>query len=340
MKDKLLFGITESGIMHTDEDPNISLENKFQMVKSSGVYDYLDKTPLKEDINRYLRYSEKYDLPILAGGWYYVLGRDDELLMDNLRIGAQLGSIVHNTQIIMDHADGTLVTNDQVAEIYLKAYELGESVGCLPTFEVHVNMWSEDFRRIEIVAEQVKRRGVPFRMTLDHSHVIFKIDNPREQKVFGIHESIEKGDLVLDPFQKDHICGKWIHRGFVRHCHARASVPNHPRNVWQHHPSLEELPSLHPKDTVGRGIQYPFIKPITGEWHSDWDESKLEPWKEVLRQLMHHHASHSESTLRTISTEFIPHPDYGGGAKYSIFENSCACARWLRETWKDISNSG
>ena len=340
MKDKLLFGITESGIMHTDEDPTISLENKFQMVKSSGVYDYLDKTPLKEDINRYLRYSEKYDLPILAGGWYYVLGRDEELLMDNLRIGAQLGSIVHNTQIIMDHADGTLVTNDQVAEIYLKAYELGESVGCLPTFEVHVNMWSEDFRRIEIVAEQVKRRGVPFRMTLDHSHVIFKIDNPREQEVFGIHESIEKGDLVLDPFQKDHICGKWIHRGFVRHCHARAAVPNNPRNVWKHHPSLEELPSQHPKDTVGRGIQYPFIKPETGQWHSDWDESKLEPWKEVLRQLMYHHASHSESTLRTISTEFIPHPDYGGGAKYSIFENSCACARWLRETWKDISNSG
>ena len=100
MKDKLLFGITESGIMHTDEDPNISLENKFQMVKSSGVYDYLDKTPLKEDINRYLRYSEKYDLPILAGGWYYILGRDEELLMDNLRIGAQLGSIVHNTQWI------------------------------------------------------------------------------------------------------------------------------------------------------------------------------------------------------------------------------------------------
>ena len=340
MKDKLLFGITESGIMHTDEDPTISLENKFQMVKSSGVYDYLDKTPLKEDINRYLRYSEKYDLPILAGGWYYVLGRDEELLMDNLRIGAQLGSLVHNTQIIMDHADGTLVTNDQVAEIYLKAYELGESVGCLPTFEVHVNMWSEDFRRIEIVAEQVKRRGVPFQMTLDHSHVIFKIDNPREQEVFGIQESIEKGDLVLDPFQKDHICGKWIHRGFVRHCHARAAVPNNPRNVWKHHPSLEELPSQHPKDTVGRGIQYPFIKPETGQWHSDWDESKLEPWKEVLRQLMHHHASHSESTLRTISTEFIPHPDYGGGAKYSIFENSCACARWLRETWKDISNSG
>ena len=46
MNKKLLFGITESGIMHTDEDPLFSLENKFQMVKTSGVYDYLDKTPL------------------------------------------------------------------------------------------------------------------------------------------------------------------------------------------------------------------------------------------------------------------------------------------------------
>ena len=58
MKDKLLFGITESGIMHTDEDPNISIENKFKKVKSSGVYDYLDKTPLKEDIYRYLNFDK------------------------------------------------------------------------------------------------------------------------------------------------------------------------------------------------------------------------------------------------------------------------------------------
>ena len=338
MKDKLLFGITESGIMHTDEDPNISLENKFQMVKSSGVYDYLDKTPLKEDINRYLRYSEKYDLPILAGGWYYVLGRDEELLMDNLRIGAQLGSIVHNTQIIMDHADGTLVTNDQVAEIYIKAYEFGESVGCIPTFEVHVNMWSEDFRRVEIVAEQVKRKGVPFRMTLDHSHVIFKIDNPIEQDVFSIGKSIDSGDLVLDPNKNNHICGKWINKGFVGHCHARSTVPNNPKNIWQHHSCLEELVSQHPKNTVGRGIQYPFIRPKKGQWHSDWQESMLEPWKEVIIQLMMYHQNNNESFLRTISTEFIPFPDYGGGAKYSIFENSIACAEWLRETWDGISN--
>ena len=85
-------------------------------------------------------------------------------------------------------------------------------------------MWSEDFRRIEKVADLVEKQGIPFRMTLDHSHVIFKIDNLREQEVFNIRESIENGDLVLDPFQDNHVCGKWIDRGFVNHCHALSLI--------------------------------------------------------------------------------------------------------------------
>ena len=39
-----------------------------------------------------------------------------------------------------------------------------------------------------------------------------------------------------------------------------------------------------------------------------------------------------------ISKADIPFPDYGGGAKYSIFENSIACVEWLRKTWDSISN--
>ena len=339
MGTNILFGITESGVMHKDTDPPFTLETKFKMVKKSGVYDYFDKTPPNEMEDDYLRLSEKYDLPILAGGWFYVLGRDEELLLENLRLGSRLGSLVHNTQIIMDHADGQLVTDEQVAEIYLKAYEVGEETGCRPTFEVHVNMWSEDFRRIEKVADLVEERGVPFQMTLDHSHVIFKINNLREQEVFKIRESIESGELTLDPYQNNHVCGSWIERGFVRHCHARAAVPNNPRNKWMHHPNLEGLVSQHPKDTIGRGIQYPFIKPEPGQWHSKWNESLLEPWKEVLRQLMRYHSTNYESKLSTISTEFIPNPDYGGGAKYSIFENSLACVKWLRQTWNEISTS-
>ncbi|MEP3016661.1 MAG: hypothetical protein ABJO65_19770, partial [Hyphomicrobiales bacterium] len=32
-----------------------------------------------------------------------------------------------------------------------------------------------------------------------------------------------------------------------------------------------------------------------------------------------------------ITTESIPFPNYGGGAKYSIFENAYACAVWLKD---------
>jgi len=74
-------------------------------------------------------------------------------------------------------------------------------------------------------------------------------------------------------------------------------------------------------------------EPRPGEWHSQWDEQQLEPWKEIMRQLLRHHASSAESTLQHISTELLPGIDYGGGARYSIFDNNVACAVWLRDEW-------
>ena len=329
MNKDLPIGITESGVMHTDVDAPFDLETKFKMVKDAGVFDYLDKTPPAELESVYAKLSEKYDLPIRAGGWFYTLGRDEGLLKENLELGGRLGSVVHNTQIRAVHADGHLVTNQEVTEIYMKALEWGERAGCVPTFEVHINMWSEDFRRVAEVADLVEAGGVPFRMTLDHSHVIFKIDNPEEQDVFDIRGDVESGALELDPFKPGNVCTMWIERGLIWHAHARAAVPNNPVNVW----------GKHDDGSFGRGVQYPFIRPEAGQWHSDWSEERLEPWKEVVRQLMKYHASSDTSDLGQISSEFIPNPDYGGGAKYSIFENSIACARWLRETWTSTLNS-
>ena len=37
--------------------------------------------------------------------------------------------------------------------------------------------------------------------------------------------------------------------------------------------------------------------------------------------------------VKAVIHAFDLEDDYGGGAKYSIFENNVACARWLRETW-------
>ena len=51
----------------------------------------------------------------------------------------------------------------------------GIKLGVVPCFEIHVNMWSEDFLRVSRVGKLVEDTGIEFNITLDHSHVIFKI---------------------------------------------------------------------------------------------------------------------------------------------------------------------
>ncbi|MFT6580596.1 MAG: hypothetical protein ACJAU6_001025 [Alphaproteobacteria bacterium] len=327
MKRDLAIGITEKGVCHTGGEDEFDLDTKFRMVKESGVYDYFDKTPDANRVDDYIACSQKYDLPIRAGGWFYTLGRDEDLLAQNLEIGARLGSAAHNTQIMMTHADGHLVSDDEVADTYMRAYEVGDKVGCFPTFEVHVNMWSEHFGRVSKVAKMVEARGVPYRMTLDHSHVIFKIDNPDEQDVLDMRKDVESGAVILDPRIDGNVCDEWINAGYVWHCHARAAVPNNPKNIW----------GCHENGKIGRGIQYPFFEPKPGEYVAEWREDALEPWKLVIRRLLKDHASNPNSNLGQISTEFIPGPDYGMGHKYSIFEHSAACARWIQETWAETA---
>ena len=94
-------------------------------------------------------------------------------------------------------------------------------------------------------------------------------------------------------------------------------------------PSFREHAVLEDPDVYRRAAENP-----EAYW-AGWANrlSWFEPWKEVLRRLIRHHARDAGSRLGQITTEFIPGIDYGAGAKYSIFENSIACARWLRDTW-------
>ena len=322
MTKRLLFGVVNAGVVHSELD-RLDIATKFQMVRDSGVFDYFDITPPAGQTQEYAEASEKYGLPITAGGFYYRLGQDEILLRDHLRACATLGTLVHNIQIITEDSDMRMVTNEQVAALYIEMSELGKSYGVTPCFEVHVNMWSEHFGRVKQVADLVEAKGVKLNLTLDASHIIFKIDNPEELMIQGMNHEVESGSIVLDPFAAGSICQTWIDAGYVRHAHARSAVPNGPKNIW----------ARHPDGRLGRAIQYPFVPPGPGEWHSEWCEVKLDPWKEVFRQLFRYHARNSSSSLATVSTEFIPFPDYGGGAKYSLFEQNVACAAWLRRTW-------
>lgn len=323
MASELLFGIQTNGIKHTHADPMPDIDTRFRMVKEAGVFDYVDKTPEPHEIDDFARASEKYGLPVRGSGWFYTLGEHEALFERNLQVAQRLGSLVHNVQIRTHDASGRMVTNDEVVEAYLWARDLGERYGVVPCFEVHVNMWSEDFRRVAQVARAVEARGAPYCMTLDHSHVIFKIDNPEEQEVQGIRAAVESGELVLDPFQPGNVVAEWIDAGWVRHCHARAAVPANPKNT------LAEDDQGRP----GRGIQYPFKEPGPGEYHAPWSARALEPWKESVRHLLRHHAADPQGTLGQISTEFIPNLDYGEGCRYSLFEQGVACVEWMRGEW-------
>lgn len=323
MAGDFLIGCQAHGITHGASE---SVDRQFQMIRDSGVFDYLDRLPPPELMDEYIRCSEKYGIPMHTGTAHYVLGRDDAAFELNMANAARLQSTFHNIMVRTHHADGHALSDDEVVDCYLRVWQIGERVGVKPTFELHVATWSEDFRRVVPVAEKVRARGIPFNFTLDYSHCAFKIDNPEEQAVSGIREDVQAGLVVLDPFEPSSLCERWLAMNMVVYAQFRPVSPNGPKNVW----------STDAGGKPGRGIQYPFLKPKPGEWHSPWQAWRLEPAKEALRKVMRYHLTHTESPLRFINTEMIDRPDYGENAKYSLFEHNVACARWIRATWSQL----
>ena len=326
MINQLEFGIQTNGIKHTHLDPMPEIDTRFSMVKEENLFDYVDKTPDLNEVNSFLKASKKYQIPIKAGGWFYTIGDHKGLLTQNLKTAQNLGSTIHNTQIQALNIDGNLVSNIDVRDTYLEAYDIGMKLGVTPCFEIHVNMWSEDFSRVIDVGKLVEEKGIEFNITLDHSHVIFKINNPKEQKIYNTDEQIVAGNLILDPYIKGNVVEEWINLGWVKHCHARSVIPNNPLNIN----------GKYSDGKLGRGIQYPFKKPKKDEYHELWEEKLLDPWKECILKLMKYHAKDPKSKLGQISTEFIPNTDYGEGCKYSLFEQGVECTKWMRNSWNKI----
>jgi sugar phosphate isomerase/epimerase len=197
MSKEFLLGCHWRGVFHHE---SASVEAQFRLIKDSGVFDYLDRLPLPDVIDEYLRCSEKYEVPIYTGTYQYMLGRDEDLLRENMRNAARAGLKLHNIMIFTRALDGHVVTNAEIVDCYFRTWELGEQTGVQPSFEPHVNMWSEEFTRVRPVIEMVKSRGLPFNLTLDYSHCIFKIENPDEQDISNVRADVEAGRVVLDPF--------------------------------------------------------------------------------------------------------------------------------------------
>lgn len=335
-------GAQASSLDHPISLDEASIDEQFRLVKETGVFDYFDRIPLRASFDEYRAAMEKHDLPIATASWFYRLGEDEALLSDNLKITAEIGAKMHNIMIFTHHADGHVATNQEIVDCYLKTYDEAMTLGVEPSFELHVNMWSEDFRRVTPVARAVQARGVPFNFTLDYSHVNFKIENPEEQEISGIREDVEAGRLVLDPFEEGNLCDEWLELGIVRWLQVRSAAPNGPKNIWsvaEPGKPVAGMPLIEEggEPVVGRGIMYPFTKPGPGEWHSPWYAYKLEPTKEVVRKALRYHKADPQKRLNFVTTEMINLPDYGHNAKFSLIGQNAAIAQFIRDTWAQIA---
>ena len=318
------------------------MEQQFQIVKNSGAFDYFDRLPNAQELSTYLECARRYDLPVHTASWFYALGRDEALLDEKLKLAAQVGAKTHNIMLYWHDAQGRSVDNQQVVDFYLRAYDAGMSRGVEPAFEYHVNMWSEDPRRVSEVAYGVEKHGIPFWFTLDYSHAIFKIDNAQELDICGL--SGDAASLArLNPQHSNSFVDEWLGMGIVRWLQVRCAAPNGPRNLWSIQTPSSAVAAV-PEHSIfpyqegepGRGILYPFCEPAAGAWHSPWDEGATKLTRVVVQKVLQHHHAHAESPLRWITTEMINLPDYAHNARFSLIDENAALARYVRSTWNSL----
>ena len=330
----LPIGINLDGVLVHDGLPTPDTPTRLRWVREAGVFDYIEKNiDPREDFAPYHDWIAEHGVPIGVFGGIFCAGRDEALMRWGLRTGGALGARLFNMQLFARHADGHELSDREVADWFLDAMEHGSTAGCLPSMEVHVDMWNERFHRVEAVAELLARANVPLRLTLDHSHLVFKIDNPAELTASGLQNAPDGGRPLLAPGHTTTLYRHWLEQGWVVHAHTRSVAPGGVSG---------NLAMQRADGRLGRAIQYPFVEPAPGSFHSDWQADGLTPWKAAVRELLAWMKAHPEQAPQQISCEFIPFPDYGGGSRYDIWQNNIACARWLQDEWRrlDMAQSG
>ena len=111
----LKIGIAHRGVLHHSDEESVSLDDWFNEISLSNAFDYVDKTPPKKDFNQYKKLSEKYNLPFYLVAGFIIWEKKIDLILENLKMGAELGSKYHNVQIFINHADGHELTDQEIA---------------------------------------------------------------------------------------------------------------------------------------------------------------------------------------------------------------------------------
>jgi hypothetical protein len=300
--------------------------SRFEAVRDAGVFDYINWVPAPNLLAACVSASEKTGIPMLTGNIIVTLGKNDTAISETMHNAQRAGIEMINVMLETYHIDGHELTDAEIIDCFMRFAEAGDSVDISVSFEVHVDCWTEKYKRVTPIAHAILSRGVSFHLTVDYSHVIFKIENAEQQEISGVREDVEAGRVVLDPFERGNLYEEWLALNVVDFAQFRPVVPNNPRNIW----------GVNPDGTLPRGILYPMVKPAPGEWHSPWHAYKLEACKEGLRTAMRYHLTNPSSPLKYVITEMIPQPDYAMNAPFSLIEQNAACGRWIREQWSQL----
>ncbi len=324
--DTLPIGINIDGVLDHDGLPDPTPDERFARVAASGVFDFIEKNlVVGEKLDAYEERVARHGVPIGVLGGIFCAGRDEARARYGAAWAGRLGARLYNCQLFARHADGHALDDREVADFYLRLLDWGSAAGVLPSLEVHVDMWNEDPRRVERVADLLAAGHVRLRITLDLAHLLYRVGNADELRVAGIADAVDAGELVIDPDAPGTVHALWLREGWVVHGHARSVALGGPVNAW----------ARRGDGRPGRAIQYPFVEPPAGAFHADWDAARLEPWKRATRAQLAWARSQppAERAMRQFACEFLPFADCGGGSRYSVWDNNVACAAWLREQW-------
>ena len=115
-------------------DVNVPPLRRFEMVRDTGVFDYINWLPRSDQLSECSAAAEKTGIPMTTGNYIHQLGKDDAMLTESMRNAARVGMKLVNVMLGTTAVDGHELSDAEIIETYLRMAEAGDAVGVALSF--------------------------------------------------------------------------------------------------------------------------------------------------------------------------------------------------------------